>query len=666
MNERCATLKAKLAEAQNEQVDNLEEKLAETEVTTTMFKTNAKTNKTVHEYDDINYMPKIYKQKDTEKNSLDKSQKECQHKSEIELTKSCVQRNLGSYPSSKKYENVKLVRMKEPKNKTKNEVKSSNKWSILRKSGNVKTVKPNKKVTHGAKITKNKVDAEVGVHPVVHNNYCQYVPIQDETTQVHVLKDQAQSMSQHSECMVKDFLKTLARRFFSYPVDCEDNEPKSVRNVAIYSRKSTKRKLRKEASTIHFNALKAEVEKETMTIQNPTRNVAAQWDSFRSVIYTDNNIAQELLQDFNLGDVPIFDTLQNVKFDNTNHEEKQDSKKTAKADMPPKYLKQVNQKAAVDEILPESRPPDTSSLGVFQSLSSLLRDESRIILESSSYDAGTEDDDMTTDTTVYTLTNWGYEPPRQKKLAKYRWTLVTKSNMATATETPKCCDASTVTSDWWSPVLERKNKGFTLAKNEVQVHQPTPKTWQDRCVGTSARVVTFNSVAKIVPSMRTHLNLMSPSRYLLESQKYYNELFTTKSPFRSDYENNERYSAESRFSSHRSHVLKRKGFKKKRSEDSYTKLYSPFIEKVWSAKAVHRNPSTTVNPRKQRSPAKKNKEGLQAKGVTKTRHTPRFGFRKPELKIKAREVNLVTRPYLSTENISLDNNYHSLTEISSL
>ncbi|KAI5639448.1 DC-STAMP-like protein domain-containing protein [Phthorimaea operculella] len=713
------------------------------------------------DYDNINYNQKvsrIIKKTETAKDSLTKLRKECKYKYEIGLNQS---KNEDSYPSFERCENINLLRIKKPKNKSKKEAMLPKKRSILKKSSDKKKVKSNKEVTYEDFEEICKMDAAVEVHPFVADNFCQYMPIQDETTQAIVLKDQSQCMSQHSECMIKDFLKTLARRFFAFGVEEDEaiesktqnnatQHTYSVRNVAIYSRQHAKRKLHKEASTIHFNALKAEVDGETMTIQNHTQSTAAQCYIFSPILYTDSCVAQDLVKDFNLGDVPVFDTLQKRKFDKTKYEDNEHTDKEHNIPEQPhkylkqinqqlsvdeilpelkspgrqpekhtQYLKQINQKMAVDEILPEFKPTEplplkqkpfkymkqisqkpavhdilpefsppelvgpentwnysregiehkphpqhlttdtSSSLDVFQSLSSLLRTDSRNFLDSCSDDDESEevDDDKTTDTTVYTMTNLEYGSPRRNKLEKLRQSVVTKSNMATATETTKSCDIGTVTSDWWSPMLERKR--LTLAKKGVQVLAEDQKILQDRCVGTSARVVTFNSVARIIPSLRTHLNLMSPSRYLLESQRYYNELFLVNYPLESGYD--EQYFAESRFSSHRCHVLKRKGYNEKRSEESYIKLYNPFAE-TWPAKTVQRNPWVTANRGKKRYPATRYKGGWRTKGVTKTKYTTRLGVRKPEIKVKSGEVCLLARPYLSTDSISLDNHHHSLTE----
>lgn len=126
---------------------------------------------------------------------------------------------------------------------------------------------------------------------------------------------------------------------------------------------------------------------------------------------------------------------------------------------------------------------------------------------------------------------------------KRRNKIVTKNNQSILTDSAKLCDVSTVTSDWWSPVIEKTRAKIPLTERkreksplterkreksavikmkdeiispderkheEVRVnkrtekhrhkHEKTPKIqYTERSMSTDGRVVKFKSQAQIIP-----------------------------------------------------------------------------------------------------------------------------------------------------------------------
>ncbi|CAK1594337.1 unnamed protein product [Parnassius mnemosyne] len=94
-----------------------------------------------------------------------------------------------------------------------------------------------------------------------------------------------------------------------------------------------------------------------------------------------------------------------------------------------------------------------------------------------------------------------------------------RNHQATVTDKTKFKDVSTVTKDWWSPICEKKNKKPCCNKKR-------DKKSSDKCICTDGRLVTFRSRTQLIPTCCR--DVLSPSRYLLESQRQYNEIFTSK------------------------------------------------------------------------------------------------------------------------------------------
>ncbi|XP_075986369.1 uncharacterized protein LOC142983415 isoform X2 [Anticarsia gemmatalis] len=142
----------------------------------------------------------------------------------------------------------------------------------------------------------------------------------------------------------------------------------------------------------------------------------------------------------------------------------------------------------------------------------------------SSYSSRSDEDGRTDTSCVYSLATVDYnEIPRRRRC---RIKLVTKTNQATTTDKPMVCDMATYTHDWWSPIGERKNEiGYDKKKTyNVMERQRTDLRRKNDVKG--GRCVKFKSRTQIIPTcFPENSDIMSPSRYLLESQKYYNELF---------------------------------------------------------------------------------------------------------------------------------------------
>ncbi|XP_037295750.1 uncharacterized protein LOC115449449 isoform X2 [Manduca sexta] len=134
-----------------------------------------------------------------------------------------------------------------------------------------------------------------------------------------------------------------------------------------------------------------------------------------------------------------------------------------------------------------------------------------------------------TDTTIISLATLNYREERKTNKRKTKTRVVTKTNRSTLTEKAKVCDVSTITNDWWSPIVEKKKaeKEISLEKKKGDcVMREVKKRLRNRGMTTDGRIVTFRSRTQLIPPGAN--DVMSPSRYLLESQKYYNELFSSK------------------------------------------------------------------------------------------------------------------------------------------
>ncbi|XP_026323079.1 uncharacterized protein LOC113232535 [Hyposmocoma kahamanoa] len=129
--------------------------------------------------------------------------------------------------------------------------------------------------------------------------------------------------------------------------------------------------------------------------------------------------------------------------------------------------------------------------------------------------------------TIYRVDTVGYGNKLDKKKRRFRIIAVTKTNTGTYTDnTTNLVNNSTMTSNMFNPVLDRRDKSISLVKDRalmVKLRLKRKET-KSQSVSTDGRVVTFRSSTEIIPNVPDKTRL-SPSRYLLESQKYYNELF---------------------------------------------------------------------------------------------------------------------------------------------
>ncbi|XP_038219769.1 uncharacterized protein LOC119838028 [Zerene cesonia] len=175
------------------------------------------------------------------------------------------------------------------------------------------------------------------------------------------------------------------------------------------------------------------------------------------------------------------------------------------------------------ELLTSNKTPhrDTKEQEVSSDYTTSMNDES-----SSTSNVFSHSDDTKTDTTICSrvAVNLIEETPVRAKInrhvKKIKVNVTTKTNQGTTTDFAKFRDVSTITDDWWSPIVERK----TIKRMKYEPANKYKLT-QDKCISTDRhRIVKFLSRAQIIPRE----DILSPSRYLLESQKYYNELFTSK------------------------------------------------------------------------------------------------------------------------------------------
>lgn len=106
--------------------------------------------------------------------------------------------------------------------------------------------------------------------------------------------------------------------------------------------------------------------------------------------------------------------------------------------------------------------------------------------------------DSKTDTTVCSRVAIDYEasprrPKSKKTFKKIKVEVITKANQGTSTNRAELCDVSTATSDWWTPIVERKLGKEFLGRGEMY-----EKKYRDKSVTTNERIVTFNSHAQII------------------------------------------------------------------------------------------------------------------------------------------------------------------------
>lgn len=115
------------------------------------------------------------------------------------------------------------------------------------------------------------------------------------------------------------------------------------------------------------------------------------------------------------------------------------------------------------------------------------------------------DEETKTDTTICSLATIDYEDetPRWKS-PRRKVKVTTKANQSTATDVKRVCDVSTVTSDWWSPILERRKNNLPLKKEEQhKISTPVKTRRRNAGMSTEGRVVKFQSDAQIIPSGKT-------------------------------------------------------------------------------------------------------------------------------------------------------------------
>ncbi|KAL0811275.1 hypothetical protein ABMA28_009691 [Loxostege sticticalis] len=133
-----------------------------------------------------------------------------------------------------------------------------------------------------------------------------------------------------------------------------------------------------------------------------------------------------------------------------------------------------------------------------------------------------------------TICGIAYVDDKPKRKKRRNVSVITKANQATGMDKPKLCDVSTLTKDWWSPLVEKKgDREITFRKDVKEMRLEKSREYigdqvrqAKRNEKSEGRIVTFKSQAQIIPTVTN--DILSPSRYLLESQWYYNELFSSK------------------------------------------------------------------------------------------------------------------------------------------
>lgn len=176
-------------------------------------------------------------------------------------------------------------------------------------------------------------------------------------------------------------------------------------------------------------------------------------------------------------------------------------------------------------------------------------DDSEFSLDSESTSSFLSDGTLT-NTTVCSLATVDYRNEIKKvagdRKKGIKVKVVTKANRSTITDKANVCDVSTVTYDWWSPIVEKKDckKDVLLEKKNADIvmnKENGKRSMKTKEIMTDGRIVTFKSRAQIIPSSKKLYNLfitfklspyffkyffadssftiadiLSPSRYLLE------------------------------------------------------------------------------------------------------------------------------------------------------
>lgn len=107
-------------------------------------------------------------------------------------------------------------------------------------------------------------------------------------------------------------------------------------------------------------------------------------------------------------------------------------------------------------------------------------------------------------TTVYTVATVGYvKNVDKKKKQRFRIIAITKTNRGTCTDnTTNLVNNSTMTTDVWNPVVDRRDKSISLVKDRALMVRTRlkRKDKQSESVHTHGRVATFRSSTQIIPN----------------------------------------------------------------------------------------------------------------------------------------------------------------------
>lgn len=118
-------------------------------------------------------------------------------------------------------------------------------------------------------------------------------------------------------------------------------------------------------------------------------------------------------------------------------------------------------------------------------------------------------------TTVCSLKNAQYRYRKEvlREKSGKRVKVETKVNhQSTLTDSANVCDVSTITSDWWSPIVEKKEskKKKTLEKKtntgDPIVFKKKEKKYCNKGVLTDGKIVTFRSQTDFIPEGISKLN----------------------------------------------------------------------------------------------------------------------------------------------------------------
>ncbi|XP_049880440.1 uncharacterized protein LOC126376935 [Pectinophora gossypiella] len=453
--------------------------------------------------------------------------------------------------------------------------------------------KESKKRKKNKKDKKDKVDAQVCVCPATTNCACQVTEetsYQEQTTQVYQLKEASQSIS-------RELCRDVEVDAVNKTCTCATQFMSCIRNVSTFhkTKSLTKTKSCKDASTMHYKAGRRELRKDNATSCRDCNKHSSKCAGHHSFLQ--------------------MDALQ------TSATQCQLTPRKHHAPPPDLYIPTCSKKlkSGIPRLSLCSKSDTGTSMDSIHSISSIRSDD------------GTK-----TDTTVCSMATIRYDEMPKKK-NKLRVTVVTKSNRSTATDTQKVCDVSTVTSDWWSPILERKDKSIMLARRggcPELVPQRSPRT-RHVGVSTEGRTVKFKSRAQIIPTLKK--DILSPSRYLLESQKYYNELFSSKvyAPHVLSINTMQRQEDKKRSVNRRSG---RRNHKAKRLVECYSPRKMMAREHVWTAE--------TKNLKTSSGHHKKHRVGVRQKRsqLSEKSHDA------PTLDVKVGEVNMLTRQYDGKRN----------------